>query len=291
MNLFRIATALALAPLLHAAPAAADTWSTCTGMITSVPAVIASPGIYCFDRDLSLATTSGVAIAVNAHHVTIDCNGYRLGNLAAGTATAAVGIQSTDRVNVVVKNCHIRGFAAAINLTGNVNTSLTSAGHVVEDNYIEAATTTGILLKGRNSVVRRNRVNDIGWNDAQLSVTGIAGLGTVDILDNIVAGVEPGGKSPGMAWGIYAEAVDGIVIARNEVRDVYPLGGFGWGLFVVGNSTSLSSLRDNAIHRTATSTLWARCTPGYTSVEKGNAALGWTTGSSDCYQFEPMETW
>lgn len=291
MTTFRIAIAASLAALLQASPVAAETIGTCNAMITSVPTVITSSGVYCLDRSFALSSTSGVAVQIDAHHVTLDCNGYRIGNLSAGTGTAAIGVQSTDRINVTVRNCHIRGFAAGINLTGNVTTSLTSAGHRVEDNHVEASTTTGILVKGRNSIVRRNRVSDIGWNDAQLSVTGIAGLGTVDILENIVGGVEPGGKSTGMAWGIYAEAVDGISIARNEIRGVYPLGGFGWGIFVVGNDTSLSSLRDNAIHRSATSTLWARCTPGYTSVEKGDAALGWTTGSSNCYQFEPLETW
>jgi hypothetical protein len=291
MTMLRIAIALGLVALLHPAPAAADTFATCTNTISSVPAVLTKPGIYCFDRDLSMAPSSGVAVDIASHHVAIDCNGYRLGNLSAGTGTATIGFQSTDKLNITIRNCHVRGFAAAINLTGNVHTSMTSGGHLVEDNYIEGSTTTGILVKGRNSTVRRNRVLDIGWNDAELSVTGIAGLGTVDILDNIVAGVEPGGKSTGMAWGIYGEALDGVVVARNEIRDVYPLGGFGWGIFMVGNNVSMSSVRDNAIHRTTTNVLWARCTPGYTSVEKGNAALGWTSGSSDCYQFEPMETW
>ena len=286
-----IALAGLLGPALHAPSAAAETWATCTGYIASVPAVVSSQGTWCLSKDLGTAASTGAAITVASNNVTIDCNGYKLGNLAAGTGTLATGILSDARRNVTLRNCHIRGFATGIHLTGAVSPQVTSSGHVVEDLVVEGSTMQGIVVKGRDSVIRRTRVLDIGANPQLKPVAGIGAIGTVDVVDNLVDGVVSAPGSIGPTWGIYAEGVDGIVIARNRVRDFLPASGFGYGIFYVGTEGTMASIRGNAIFRTDTNTLWIRCTPGYLAMARDNAAMGWTSGSSNCYEFEEIETW
>src|SRR5690554_5554987 len=87
--------------------ASAET-TECT-VIDSIPAVISSQGVYCLKKHVSGALASGAAISVNTNNVTIDCNEFKIGNLAAGPATQATGISASGRNNVTVRNCGIRG--------------------------------------------------------------------------------------------------------------------------------------------------------------------------------------
>ena len=291
MNRIRLlALAGLLVPALHAPAAVAETWATCTGYIASVPAVISSQGTWCLSKDLGTAANTGAAITIASNNVTIDCNGYKLGNLAAGAETLATGIYADARRNVTLRGCHVRGFATGIHLTGAVSPQVTSAGHVVEDLLVEGSTMQGIVVKGRDSVIRRTRVLDVGSNPQLLPVAGIAGIGTVDILDNLVEGVVSAPGSIGPTWGIYAEGVDGIVIARNRIRDFLPANGFGYGIFYVGSEGTVASIRGNTIHRAATNTLCIRCTPGYLAYARDNAAMGWGSGSSNCYEVDELES-
>src|SRR5712691_1804649 len=91
-----------LALVLGAAPARAETVA-CTP-ITALPAVITGQGIYCFTGHLSTAMTSGNAIDIQTNNVVLDLNGFKLGGLAAGLGTFAVGIHAIDRQNITIKN-------------------------------------------------------------------------------------------------------------------------------------------------------------------------------------------
>ena len=279
-----------LFPSLHVAPAVAETWATCTGTIASLPAVISSQGTWCLAQDLSTAATSGAAITISANNVTIDCNGHRIGNLAAGAATTATGVLAEGRRNATLRGCHVRGFASGIHLTGAVSGQVTSSGHIVEDVVVEASTMQGIVVKGRDSIVRRNRVLDIGLNPQGLPVAGIAVVGTVDVVDNLVDGAASDAAGIGPTWGIYAEGLDGILIARNRVRGVLPGAGYGYGIFYVGTASALSEIRGNTLHRADPNTTWIRCTPGYLAHARDNAAMGWGSGSSVCYEDDELSS-
>src|SRR5690606_14995164 len=75
---------LILAGLASVLPArAADDYDACAGFIDSVPATITSQGVWCLRKDLSTAIASGSAITIATNNVTIDCNGFKLGGLAA----------------------------------------------------------------------------------------------------------------------------------------------------------------------------------------------------------------
>ena len=105
---------------------AADSYDSCVGTIESLPAVITVQGTWCMKSDLSTPLGSGDAIVVSTNNVTIDCNGYKLGGLAAGNGTLTTGIKIVDRLNATVRRCSIRGFYIGVGAYGG-------GGHVVEE--------------------------------------------------------------------------------------------------------------------------------------------------------------
>ena len=212
-----------------AAPAdAAESYDSCTYFVTSLPVVIESQGVWCLRNDLAFAPTSGNAIEVKTNNATIECNGFKIGNLAAGAATQAIGIRATDRLNTTVRGCNLRGFRRAIQLTGNLG----SHGSMIEDNRVEGATGYGIMLSGDNAVVRRNQVFDIGPSTAVTlgHATGISISGMGEISDNTVAVVESTGE--GEATGI--EAAEGSTIRGNRVRGITASSGHEAAIYANG---------------------------------------------------------
>ena len=121
-----LAAALLLAGLLPVSPArSAESYDACTGFIDSVPATITTQGVWCLRKDLSTNIASGSAIAISVNNVTVDCNGFKLGGLAAGNGSVANGIYAVNRQNATVRNCNIRGFFTGIDVVYDV-------GHVIE---------------------------------------------------------------------------------------------------------------------------------------------------------------
>src|SRR5690242_4309124 len=98
---------LAGALLVPAAAAAAESYDNCSNTISSLPAVIATQGTWCLKGDLSTAITSGTAITINTNNVTIDCNNFKLGGLAAGAGTSTYGIFASNRLNATVRHCNV----------------------------------------------------------------------------------------------------------------------------------------------------------------------------------------
>src|SRR5690606_24652633 len=88
-----LAALLLLGGLAATQPArAAQSYDACTGFIDSVPATISTQGVWCLRKDLSTNITSGNAITIATNNVTIDCNDFKLGGLAAGNGSNAFGI-------------------------------------------------------------------------------------------------------------------------------------------------------------------------------------------------------
>src|SRR5690242_11044818 len=115
----RAIASLAFFLLLCALPrcaSAAASYDTCKGFITSLPAIIDTAGTWCFNKDLNTANNSGTAISINSDNVTIDCNGFKLGGLAAGESTNEGGIVSYDHRNITIRHCNIRGFSFGVSL-------------------------------------------------------------------------------------------------------------------------------------------------------------------------------
>ena len=219
---------------------AAQSYDNCSGFITALPAIISSQGTWCFKQDLSMSATSGVAVTINTSNVTVDCNGYKLGGLAAGAGTATYGIYASGRQNITVRRCNVRGFYAGVDVVGS-----SGSGHVIEDNQFDGNTTFGILVQGTGSIVRHNRVFDTGGGTGSvLDAMGIYVTGSVDVTDNLVFGVTPKPAGNGNAFGIYTSGLTGSGILRNGVRATVGDGsGHGYGIY--NPDSDRLSIRDN----------------------------------------------
>lgn len=254
--------------LAAAAPPDARAETQLCTKISTLPAVLSSQGPYCLDKHLATSMASGYAIQITANNVTLDCNDYKIGGLTAGVVTQMVGVGGTNRQNITVRHCNIRGFLVGLSLVG-----ASSGGIVVEDNRFERATRVALQVAGDDSVVRRNVVRDTGGSTSQPGLAiAINTSGEVDILDNTVAGAMavPDGVGRGEAYGILATGIRGTV-ANNRIRNLVasgPIGGsFGiWvrehGLVMISDNeligtgigygvacdNLLGRLRNNAIH-------------------------------------------
>lgn len=201
-------------------PARADAHGACTGFVDSVPATIAAPGVWCLRRDLATAITSGNAITLAADGVVLDCNGFKLGGLAAGSASGATGIGSSRRNAGTVRRCNVRGFLIGLNLDNG-------GGHLVENNRFDGNLFGGIRVNGTRNIVRRNQVYNTGGAAGGATSYGLF-VGDADVIDNLVAGVfaVQADTSP---TGI--NAFGGRLI-RNRVRGLVVNGaGVAYGIF------------------------------------------------------------
>ena len=207
---------------------AADSFDSCTGFITSLPAVVQSQGTWCLRADLSTNVTSGAAIAVGAtNNVTIDCNHFKLGGLPGGAGTQAFGIHATGQ-NITVRHCNVRGFHSGIVLLAGGNST-------VEFNRLDGNTVRGIVVGGDGSQVRDNHVADTGGSSLTGPAYGIhVEQGAITVENNRVSGVVPGGGND-FAYGIHqqGEGTQGSVVRGNHITGVMPTG-FGTGFGIMG---------------------------------------------------------
>ena len=229
-----------LVMLACAKPAsAAQSYDNCTGFITSLPAVISTQGTWCLKQDLSTAVTTGNAITINTNNVTIDCNDFKLGGLSAGAGTQTIGIHALNRLNATVRRCNIRGFYVGLLFAG------TGGGHAIEDNRLDGNTSSGIVVQGDGSVVRRNRVFDTGGSTLGGDGTGIYADKSVDVIDNTVSGATGAASTNGWGIGITANNdFDGSIVG-NRVRGLVP-GGTGTTFGLIATSSNRLEVRDNA---------------------------------------------
>jgi len=273
----RILISLALvasATLVRPAPAlAAESYDNCTGFITSLPATITTQGIWCLDRDLSTAISSGTAITVATNNVTIDCNHFKIGGLQAGVGTSTQGIAAYSRLNTTIRNCNIRGFYRGIYL-------LFGAGHLVEDNRFDANTRSGMFVRAYHSTIRNNIVVDTGGSTY---VTGFAAAISVedgpDVLYNNVVGVSPTG-SDGVAYGIYNFVNSEGKIIGNRVGRLAPTGtGAAYGIYNYGGR---SVIRDNSLHGPGTAGSTGIYCSNNATTARDNVVVRFETGVSNC---------
>jgi hypothetical protein len=222
---------LMLASLLGPRAAqAAESYDNCNNYITSLPAVITTQGTWCLKQDLTTSIATGDAITINTNNVTIDCNDFKIGGLAAGIGTQTHGITANTRFNVTIRNCNIRGFFIGIYLIGP------GGGHVVEDNRLDGNTAIGIDVAGDGSVVRRNRVFDTGGSTVYAHAFGIVTQYTADVIDNTVSGAIARSGGGGNAIGIGADTnPSGRIIGNGVSGLVRDGGGINKG---ISNTTS-----------------------------------------------------
>lgn len=200
----------------YAFPAAAEI-TQCTN-ITSVPATISTQGVYCLKQHIATNLASGTGITVTVNNVTIDCNNFKLGNLAAGTSNTAVGISAAGRNNVIVRNCGVRGWRTGLQLS--------DGAYRVENNVLDFNRQTAIFVSGDGSSVRNNEVITTGGSTipALTDFHGINVSGDVDINGNLVDGVTATATTNGNAYGIRTENSTASTVGGNIVRNLAKAG-------------------------------------------------------------------
>lgn len=199
---------------------AAESYDSCSGYVTSLPATIATPGTWCLKQDLSTGIQEGAAITIAANNVTLDCNGFKVGGLTAGIDTQALGVFAMQRTNVTVRNCNVRGFWFGISLHYNAGDTVAPSGHVVEGNRLDGNTRTGIVVEADASIVRDNIVINTGGTTAGGNPIGIWTTFNVDIVDNLIDGISVADGSNDQSYGIITWNNTGGVISGNRMRGI-----------------------------------------------------------------------
>jgi hypothetical protein len=240
--MYRLLIGLLVAGAALAPAHAAESYDNCTGTIASLPTTISTQGTWCLKDNLSTAITSGAAITIATNNVTIDCNDFKVGGLAAGDATNAIGITATSQLNATIRNCGIRGFRIGIALLG-----VSSAGHLIEDNRLDQNTEFAIDLLGSGHVIRRNRIVDTGGRPASILSLGIRALSSETVIsDNVFSGMTvtaAGGDVVAIsALGDMSE------VARNTITGLAPApDASGQALGINMGSSEASSVHGNHI--------------------------------------------
>jgi len=192
---------------------AAESYDNCTGYITTVPTTITSQGTWCMKADVATAVSSGAAITVAAHNVTLDCNNFKLGGLGAGAGTLTKGVYAKDRVGLTVRHCNIRGFHFGVLMEGG-------ASHVVENNIFLASTFAGVSATTIDgAIIRDNVFTDTGgstitsWPNPIQVVGGSSAI----ISNNLISGVTPGGSSGNVDGIQLYSTARGAVVTGNRI--------------------------------------------------------------------------
>ena len=269
---------LALAALAILAPRparAAESFDACEHAITTLPATVNAPGIWCLDGNLATSMASGNAINIVASNATIDCNHFILDGSGAGTSTATIGIAGANLLNATIRNCDIRGFLHGVRLVG------TTGGHLVEDNRFYKNTYIAVIVHGTGSVVRRNRVFDTGGAPSPDFAVGIYTANSVDVQDNIISGVTARTGSNGNAYGIHTESNPTGTLSGNLIRGLQRQGtGTQYGIYN-SNSGRISLVDNDLTSSAATGAVGLRCHNNQGSA-RGNVINGFANGLINC---------
>jgi parallel beta-helix repeat protein len=259
------------------APAhAAKSYDNCTGYITMAPASINLPGTWCLKQDIKLSSGGGNAINVLADNVTIACNDFAIDGSAGGLGTNAFGVYAEGRRNLTLRNCKVRGFYQGLWVWGD-----RSGGHRIEDNTFERNTYLGMFVQGDGSVIRRNRVFKTGGSTVYGSSAGIQTSGTVNVIDNTVAGVTGDGSGTQNATGIIVGGAGSIV--GNRIRGVVNAAGPEVGVRSDGFMVR-AVFRDNEIvGRGREGIIGLYCMNGVSNDRvRNNVVTGFPSAIEDC---------
>jgi hypothetical protein len=257
---------------------AAPSYDACDYFIDVLPATVTVPGTWCLTGNLT-TSADGNAVEITADDVTLDCNGFRIDGTSRVQTVLAQGIVAPDRLNVTVRNCHVRGFTTGISLTSGSGVAEVGL-HTVEDCRVERNGSQGIVVTGDGSVVRRNLVLETANDVSQQGAFGITAYGDVDILDNLVSGVR---SRNGVAGGIWTGRTKGSSVRGNLVRGVRRNGTVG-GNYALFNSYEGTRMiiRDNTfVGEQLPASTGIHCDL-QTNHAKGNTIVGFVNGRVGC---------
>jgi hypothetical protein len=226
----RHAMVLAILALLPMTAAKADV--TECKVITTLPAVINSSGVWCLKQDLTWNGTDFAAIEIQRSFVTLDLNGYTLKR--GNSSTQGAAIFGYDLNNITIRNGTIYGFYQGIHFShpGTVGSNTRSGRHLIEEMAVEQSELFGILVTGDGNTVRGNRIaRTRSSNQASLGISVLNARNTL-IADNIVSGTSGLDHS----IGIQVFSSEMVEVRRNSIFDTKRGRQTIRGINVTGNS-------------------------------------------------------
>ncbi len=217
--------------------------------IATLPAVISQPGVYCLKKNFAVGMADGIAIEIAASNVTIDFNGFKIGNLAGGEDTVAIGVAAFERRNIILRNGNFRGFMMSVGLLASYPER--SSGHLVEHMMLDASLVYGIFAIGNGVVLRNNQiVNSADTRVSQASAAKIltrsGAAGVARQLRSMRAArsrASSGGVAPQIASsGVAAilAAVTNSVIENNTISSVTAQGEADGIVILAGGAVSVN---------------------------------------------------
>lgn len=213
--------------------------------IDTFPATITAPGKYCLVADALVNLTSGAAVDIASHDVTLDCDGHQLTNLATANNGTSAAVRSNMRHNVVVKNCRIvGGWTNGIDMYQDNTKPNANFYNQVQDNYIAGPYWHGIRAFGSAIEVTGNTVYDIGGqlNNYAIGIR-VGGSTTSSFRFHIVRGNKVvGTNSPtSAAYGIFSDnSVSSAFLDNGIAGTTAASGKNAIGLYVVGSHNRIS---------------------------------------------------
>ncbi len=184
--------------------------------ITRIPYEIKTPGRYVLSRSLNFTNQTAVAaILISCDDVVLDLADWTLTcDATLGATKEVAGVRANSRKNITIRNGTVRGFARGIYLEGVEDTG----SNLIENIHADHCTFLGIQVKGRGSIVRKNRVTSVGGHTVFLANRfgiHLTGTGT-KALDNEIFDIEQVGNTMA-SYGIYAIAAGAITVSGNRV--------------------------------------------------------------------------
>ncbi len=137
-------------------------------------------------EDTTLTENHQGNIIILANRITLDCNGHTVSGRRRGRGRPPidpVGILLTNRKNVTIKNCHVRGFNIGIGLNGSKNNELmgNTATRASCTPEVELCGNGFVLFESGKNKLTENTANDNGFSgflviDSKNNRSRIAGL-------------------------------------------------------------------------------------------------------------------
>lgn len=196
--------------------------------ITSLPADIQAPGIYCLSGNLKNPNEKRDSITIFTDGVTINGNGFCIEGSTTPTALHS-GLRAIDRKHLSLQNMCIIGHKTGIlvgdtkdTYTANfkdygIRSFRTSSFISITHSSLSRQTFQGIHVRGSDITINANSVEHIGGTQGENPfATGIyVSAVNCDISDNRIFDLRPSGNGEGVGIALYSGA--GCKITKNLV--------------------------------------------------------------------------
>jgi hypothetical protein len=197
-------------------------------IIPSLPVTLTAPGPYKLTSSLNYNSATGAAINVRASNCTIDLNDYVISNLAAGSATKAIGISAIGCDNLTIRGGAIIGFYIGVDLEGGSGNKepAQNTSALVQNMRFTYETYCGVfLMQARNAVVRSCQISFVGYDPLGRRIPGAVGIGDYAGPGNLFANNQ-----------FCHIAGIGISLGLNDVADNNVFSEMDWGIICSNGS-------------------------------------------------------